>query len=68
MSDPSPTAKTAQTPTLRVISASATPEEVAAIVAVLAAVGGSSTTPESPASRWTGRSRTGWKGSSLPRR
>ncbi|MDO5502413.1 MAG: acyl-CoA carboxylase epsilon subunit [Actinomycetia bacterium] len=41
------------TPSLRVISSDATPDEIAAIVAVLAATGGADTPePSAPFSRW----------------
>ena len=49
-------AKTEQ-PLLRVITPTATPEEVAAVVAVLAAVGGSAPAPEKPRSEWASPAR-----------
>ena len=68
----------AQAPLLRVVNADATPEEIAALVAVLSALG--STTPDAAPRRtpeWSQparRMRTplahghgGWRASSLPR-
>jgi len=66
-------------PLLRVIDAHATPEEVAAIVTVLSALGGGEPAPRPVRSQWAhpGRgmrgtygsvaSRGGWKASGLPR-
>ncbi len=56
----------AKNPALQVIRGDATAEEVAAIVAVLAAAGGRQAAPEPPASRWGGRARHTWKASALP--
>jgi hypothetical protein len=44
-------------PLLRVITPTATPEEVAAIVAVLSAVGGGAPAPEKPRSEWASPAR-----------
>jgi hypothetical protein len=46
-----------QQPLLRVVSPNATPEEVAAIVAVVAAMGGSAAAPEKPRSEWASPAR-----------
>jgi hypothetical protein len=69
-------------PTLRVVSGHPTAEELAALVAVLAARSGNGAgepEPPRPASAWTDReryvrsgrwgfgSRTGWRASALPR-
>jgi hypothetical protein len=70
-------------PTLRVVSGQPTPEELAALVVVLAARSGSGAAGEAQAPRsssaWTDRSRyvrtnrlgygsqTGWRASALPR-
>ena len=66
-------------PVLRVVRGNPTPEEVAALVAVLAAVGGSSVTEETrPARGWSspaarlrspayGTRAGGWRASALPR-
>ena len=64
-------------PLLKVIDAHATPEEVAAIVTVLAALGGSVPAPKPQRSLWAhpGRQmrpvlahgRGGWRASALPR-
>src|SRR5690242_5847340 len=72
-----PTSSTATTPTLRILTPSTTPEEVAAIVAVLSAVGGAGAPPRKrPARAWSapqrGVRRTlphgpgGWRASGLP--
>lgn len=58
---------TAKAPALPIISGNATAEEIAAVVAVLAAAGSASPPPAPTPSRWTGRSGGGWKGSGLPR-
>ena len=65
------------TPALRVIDAHATPEEVAAIVTVLAALGGGAPAPKPPRSNWAHPARSmrgplltgpgGWRASALPR-
>jgi hypothetical protein len=44
-------------PLLKVITPTATPEEVAAIVAVFAAMGGDAPAPEKPRSEWASPSR-----------
>jgi hypothetical protein len=47
-----------QQPLLRVITPDATPEEIAAVVAVFAAMGGEDTTaPEKPRSEWASPAR-----------
>jgi len=65
------------TPLLRVISPNATPEEVAALVAVLAALGANEPAPKRRTPQWQSPSRTvrrtlphgpgGWRSSGLPR-
>ena len=64
-------------PMLKVIDAHATPEEIAAIVTVLSAVGGAAPAPKPPRSQWAhpgrqvhaalGHGRGGWRASALPR-
>lgn len=44
-------------PMLRVLTPNATPEEVAAVVAVFAAMGGSAPAPEKPRSEWASPAR-----------
>lgn len=44
-------------PLLRVVSPDATPEEVAAIVAVFSALGGAAPAPEPPRSEWANPAR-----------
>jgi len=67
-----------QQPFLRIVHGDATPEEVAAIVAVLSAVGGgSSAPPRRPRPAWSAPERAvrrtlphgagGWRASGLPR-
>ncbi|MBA2953931.1 acyl-CoA carboxylase subunit epsilon [Nocardioides sp. MAH-18] len=69
---------TEQQPVLRIVSGDATPEEVAAIVAVLSAVGTGAPGPaKRPAPAWSAPHRAvrralphgpgGWRASSLPR-
>jgi hypothetical protein len=64
-------------PLLRVVNADATPEEVAAIVAVFSALGGGSTPEPKRRSLWASRQRRtraalrpgpgAWRASALPR-
>jgi hypothetical protein len=68
-------------PLLRVVNPDATPEEVAAIVAVLASLGGGEVAPQPPRSEWAGPERAvrstavrplphgrgAWRASGLPR-
>jgi len=68
-------------PLLRVLTPGTTPEEVAAIVAVLSALGGDAPAPASPRSEWTNPARRlrstasthpipgrgAWRASALPR-
>lgn len=69
------TAKQEPQPVLRVITASTTPEEVAAIVAVLASLGGGAPAPKKQRSLWAtpvlraaGHSGSGaWRASGLHR-
>jgi hypothetical protein len=69
---------TPQQPLLKVVSANATPEEIAALVAVFAAIGSGAPAPaKRPVSQWSANARKarvtrphglgGWKASSLPR-
>jgi len=70
------TAEPTPGPLLRVVNADATPEEIAAIVAVFSAIGGSSAPVRKPVPRWAANSarmrvthphgRGGWRASSLP--
>ena len=63
-------------PFLRVVKGDATPEEVAALVAVLASVGGSDGPDRKPAPAWSAHHRKvrvtlphgpgGWRNSALP--
>lgn len=66
------------TPLLRVVNPDATPEEIAALVAVFSALGGEpATAPPSPRSQWalparrmrhiSGHGPGGWQASGLPR-
>jgi hypothetical protein len=64
-------------PVLRIVNPDASDEEVAAIVAVLASLGGGAAAPEKPRSQWASparRTRTAlphgpgaWRASGLPR-
>lgn len=66
-----------QAPALRILTPSTTPEEVAAIVAVLAGLGGESEPAPKPVSQWSSVARRvshqqhpgrdAWKASALPR-
>jgi hypothetical protein len=47
----------ASAPLLRVITPDATPEQVAAVVAVFAAMGGGAPAPEKPRSQWASPAR-----------
>lgn len=70
--DPTPAA-----PLLRVVSPDATPEEIAALVAVFAAMGGGAPAPSRPRSTWADPARRmrgtlqhgrgAWRASGLPR-
>jgi hypothetical protein len=72
------TADAPDAPPLRLVRGSATPEELAALVAVLAAAGaGADPRPPAPASSWADRARLarpplspgpdGWRASAFPR-
>ena len=76
----SPEPAVADSPPLRLVRGRATPEELAAVVAVLAAAGAgaeSDTAPPAPVSAWTDRGRlvrapvsagpAGWRASAFPR-
>ncbi|MBW8750839.1 MAG: acyl-CoA carboxylase subunit epsilon [Propionibacteriales bacterium] len=62
---------------LRIVNADATPEEIAAVVAVIASLGGATTPPKQPRSTWAAHSRKvrptlrrgpgAWRASGLPR-
>ena len=64
-------------PLLHVVTPDATPEDVAALVAVLAALGSAAPAPEPPRSEWASPARRvrsplapgrgGWRASALPR-
>jgi hypothetical protein len=64
-------------PLLRVVKGDATPEEVAALVAVVAALGSGGEAPRRPAPAWSAHHRKvrttlphgpgGWRSSALPR-
>ncbi len=68
---------TDQQPLLRIVNADATPEEIAAVVAVLSALGGASPAPRVPRAAWQHPHRAlranhphgqgGWRASALPR-
>lgn len=68
---------TPEQPVLRVVNPDATPEEIAAIVAVFSAIGGGSVPAKKPVPRWAAHSarmrtsfpngRGGWRASALPR-
>lgn len=73
-----PTPSTVDAPTQRIeVLGDATPEQVAALVAVLSGLGGGEEEPAGPPSRWASRerlvrapvhpSRGGWRASALPR-
>ncbi len=67
----------ASTPALRIITPDATPEEIAAIVAVFSAMGGADAPATTPAPAWSAHHRRlraqhphgpgGWRASGLPR-
>ncbi len=69
--------KSEQQPLLRVITPDATPEQIAALVAVFASLGGGEEAPEPPRSQWSAPARRmrqplrpgpgGWRASALPR-
>lgn len=68
-------------PVLRVVNPDATPEEIAALVAIFSALGGSQSTPRPPRPEWSAPERMarrtahtslthglgGWRSSGLPR-
>jgi hypothetical protein len=64
-------------PVLRVVNPDATPEEIAAIVAVFASMGGDAVPEKKPAAQWAAHHRRlrtplahgrgGWRASGLPR-
>ena len=61
-------------PVLQIINPNTTPEEIAAIVTVLAALSGGTPAPEAPRSEWANPARrvreapaTSWRSSGLPR-
>ncbi len=70
-------APTEQTPLLKVVSPHATPEEVAALVAVLSSLGGTEAPPPRRTPEWQAHHRKvrrppahgpgGWRSSGLPR-
>ena len=72
-----PEQTTEDAPVLRVVTPDATPEEVAALVAVFAALGGAPEAAPAPRSEWAAPARRmatahphgpgGWRASGLPR-
>ena len=56
--------QSAQPGTIRFETSAVTPEEMAAVVAVLSATGGGDSSM--PRSEWAGRARVGWRTSGLP--
>lgn len=64
-------------PVLRVVNPDATPEEIAALVAVFSAMGGEAPAPRRPRSQWAAPERSarrtlphglgGWRASAMPR-
>jgi hypothetical protein len=64
-------------PFLRIVKGDATPEEIAALVAVLGSLGGTSAPPSPPPPAWSAHHRKirvtpphgpgGWRSSALPR-
>ena len=64
-------------PALRIVNPDATPEEIAAVVAVFSALGGAPKPPSKPRSLWAARQRRtraalrpgpgAWRSSGLPR-
>lgn len=71
------TAPAPQPPALRVVNPDATPEEIAALVAVFSAIGGSAAPEKKPQPVWASNARRvravnphgrgGWRASALPR-
>jgi len=69
--------ETPSTPVLRIVTPDATPEEVAALVAVFSAMGGAAEPVRKPAPAWSANHRRlrpqhphgpgGWRASGLPR-
>jgi hypothetical protein len=65
------------TPVLRVVNPDATPEEIAALVAVFSALGSGATAPRKPVPAWSANARRmrvshphgrgGWRASGQPR-
>jgi len=53
-------------PVLRIDHGNPTPEEIAAVVAVLTAAGGGAEPPAPPRSTWAGRARRTWRTSTIP--
>lgn len=74
-------AEASSAPVLRVVNPDATPEEIAALVAIFSALGGSQSTPRLPRPEWSAPERMarhtahtslthglgGWRSSGLPR-
>ncbi len=77
MSQETPAAPEPAQPLLRVVKGDATPEEIAALVAVVASMGGGTDTPPGRTPEWSRPERRmrathaqgpgGWRGSGLPR-
>ncbi|MDT0201910.1 acyl-CoA carboxylase subunit epsilon [Nocardioides sp. AE5] len=79
MTENEDTTPAAQRPLLKVVNPDATPEEIAALVAVFSALGsGSGKPPRRPTSEWSAKHRRvranyshgpgGWRSSGLPQR
>lgn len=76
-SDPTPVEPAEATPFLRVVNSDATAEEIAALVAVFASLGGPAEPPKRPMPEWSAHHRKvrpslphgpgGWRASGLPR-
>ena len=77
MSDETSTSESPQAPLLRVVSGEPTPEELAALVAVVASLGSAAAPPPRRTPEWQGNHRKvratyahgpgGWRSSGLPR-
>lgn len=71
------TGGTPAAPVLRVVNPDATPQEIAALVAVFSAMGGEVPAPKRPRSQWSAPERSarrtlpygpgGWRSSAMPR-
>jgi hypothetical protein len=76
-SEPDPKGVSDSPPLLKIVNPDATPEEIAALVAVFAALGGGEESPKHPTSEWSAHHRKvrsthlpgpgGWRSSGMPR-